>query len=603
MPLPEKIASALSRIHQIVKENGGNILQTHQISRGDRELLLRTKWLVPIIQGWYLLVRPDISSGDSTVWYANFWDFIRTYLGEHFGNEYCLSANNSLDLHTESSQVPCQIIVIAPKGSGAPRELLHGTSLLIYQDSNGIPEERVSIRGGIQVMPLPLALCRVSSAFFQTNPLEAEIALNMIKVSSELSEFLIKNSYKSAADRLLGALKHLGKKTITEDLERDLEIMGWKLSGKNPFSKEEARPTSKRLDSPHSARISLMWKKYRGIVEETFPKPPGLPKDKATYLRHLEEIYERDAYNSLSIEGYQVNEELIERVQNHGWNPDAHQQDFQERNSLAARGYYEAFKEVEKSLHLIFQGENSGKVAERDLKRWYQKLFSKVARVGIIAEHDLVGYRKGQVYIRNSRHVPLPKESLIDAMETLFGCLEEEPHPAVRAVLGHYFFVYIHPYMDGNGRIGRFLMNAMFASGGYPWTIVQTASDMRIATNKRGGSIGAPGSVAYNFDRKGVIQVKRENAEEETLFMEVSEAGADDFDTEDELYMIVTPPEKLFEVKDKIDAMGIPVEEASLTMIPKVLVEADEKTRSSNEGLIAFLEELDDVDAVYSNMD
>jgi Fic family protein len=58
-------------------------------------------------------------------------------------------------------------------------------------------------------------------------------------------------------------------------------------------------------------------------------------------------------------------------------------------------------------------------------------------------------------------------------MPALFALLAEEPSPAVRAVLGHFFFVYIHPYMDGNGRMGRFLMNAMLASGGYPWTIIR----------------------------------------------------------------------------------------------------------------------------------
>mgnify|MGYP000234676090 CR=1 FL=1 len=47
-----------------------------------------------------------------------------------------------------------------------------------------------------------------------------------------------------------------------------------------------------------------------------------------------------------------------------------------------------------------------------------------------------------------------------------------EPDPAVRVVLGHFMFVYIHPYMDGNGRIGRFLMNVMLAAGGYPWTVI-----------------------------------------------------------------------------------------------------------------------------------
>ena len=63
--------------------------------------------------------------------------------------------------------------------------------------------------------------------------------------------------------------------------------------------------------------------------------------------------------------------------------------------------------------------------------------------------------------------------SLLDAMETLFDLLTQEPEAAVRAVLGHHLFVFIHPYFDGNGRIGRFLMNTMLASGGYPWTVIR----------------------------------------------------------------------------------------------------------------------------------
>jgi Fic family protein len=50
--------------------------------------------------------------------------------------------------------------------------------------------------------------------------------------------------------------------------------------------------------------------------------------------------------------------------------------------------------------------------------------------------------------------------------------LREETDPAAWVVLGHFIFVYIHPYIDGNGRIGRFLMNVMMASGGYPWTVI-----------------------------------------------------------------------------------------------------------------------------------
>ena len=57
-------------------------------------------------------------------------------------------------------------------------------------------------------------------------------------------------------------------------------------------------------------------------------------------------------------------------------------------------------------------------------------------------------------------------------MPTLFDLIEMEPEPSVRAVLGHWLFGYIHPYPDGNGRMARFVMNVMLASGGYPWTII-----------------------------------------------------------------------------------------------------------------------------------
>jgi len=57
-------------------------------------------------------------------------------------------------------------------------------------------------------------------------------------------------------------------------------------------------------------------------------------------------------------------------------------------------------------------------------------------------------------------------------MDTFFSLLEREKHAAVRAVLGHWMFVYVHPYSDGNGRMARFLMNVMLASGGYSWRII-----------------------------------------------------------------------------------------------------------------------------------
>ncbi|MEX2232012.1 MAG: Fic family protein [Cyclobacteriaceae bacterium] len=92
--------------------------------------------------------------------------------------------------------------------------------------------------------------------------------------------------------------------------------------------------------------------------------------------------------------------------------------------------------------------------------------------MGLLKPSDLAGYRNGPVYIRRSMHVPLNRDAVRDAMPAFFDLLKEELDPAVRVVLGHFIFVYIHPYMDGNGRIGRFLMNVMLAAGGYPWTVI-----------------------------------------------------------------------------------------------------------------------------------
>ncbi len=123
MSLPASIARSLRRIQTLAKSNGAHIIQSQQMEREDRELLVRTKWLQEIIKGWYLLVKPDLSPGDSSAWHANFWDFLRIYLAYHHGTSYCLSAESSLDLHTGTTIVPKQVIVISSKGGGSPIEL------------------------------------------------------------------------------------------------------------------------------------------------------------------------------------------------------------------------------------------------------------------------------------------------------------------------------------------------------------------------------------------------------------------------------------------------------------------------------------------------
>ena len=228
--------------------------------------------------------------------------------------------------------------------------------------------------------------------------------------------------------------------------------------------------------TPIGHRLQALWRSARDSILRAFPEAPGLPAHSqatSAYLAQVKEAYLDDAYHSLSIEGYQVTPELIERVGSGNWNPDEADADSQQRDALAARGYWQASQAVQEAVADILSGTGPGERFRADHAEWYYQLFQPFVAAGLYQASDLAGYRNQAVYLRGSRHVPPRHETIADAMEALFVLLEEEPEPAVRAVAGHWMFGYIHPYPDGNGRIARFTMNAMLASGGYPWTVIR----------------------------------------------------------------------------------------------------------------------------------
>ena len=186
-----------------------------------------------------------------------------------------------------------------------------------------------------------------------------------------------------------------------------------------------------------------------------------------------QKLVQNDAYHSLSIEGYRVTPELIDRVRAGNWNPGSHDAERQSRDALAARGYWQAFQLVRVAISEIIGGGEAGALVRKAHRDWYRELFQPCVAAGLIAASVLAGYRNDAVFLRGSRHVPPRWEAARDAMPALFDLLETETEPSVRAVLGHWLFGYIHPYPHGNGRTARLVMNAMLASSGYPWTVIR----------------------------------------------------------------------------------------------------------------------------------
>lgn len=474
----KRLSEALKALKNSQNKNQGAI-ESKDLTEQQRLLLLETGFIRSVMKGWYVCSNPSDHDGDSTAWHANYWAFIAGYLGKRFGKRYCLNAEASLLLHTGSTTVPRQITVITQDGGTSILKLPFDTSLVLYQDEQRISKTRTELKG-VQVLPLSEALCAIGPQFFISHPTEVEIALAMIRDPSELLAILLLDKcLPTAASRLAGALAFTKRNDDAERIIKSLARAGYPITAKNPFVLTEPSISQSREKSPYVLRIKSMWAKWRDDVIANFPKAPGLPTTSTAYLKQIDDRYITDAYNSLSIEGYQVTDELIERIAHAGWNPDISAEDKKSQDVLAARGYFLAFKEVKESIKLILEKDNPGEVIRKNHHDWYASMFNPAVLAGILQSHQLAGYRTGPVFIRNSLHTPLPREALLDSMETLFDLLATEPEASVRAVLGHHLFVFIHPYFDGNGRIGRFLMNALLASGGYPWTIIRLSERER----------------------------------------------------------------------------------------------------------------------------
>ena len=467
------LTAALKTLKRLQDKHSGVVEAADFKEDRQRAELVDTGFLRPVMKGWYICSSPSDDDGDSTAWYTSSWAFVSGYLGKRFGKRYCLNPEASLILHTGNTTFPRQVTCVTVDSGVSKVDLPFDHSLLVYPDKNRVPMARVEVRG-LQVWPVAEALCLAGPSFFINHPREAEIALATIRHASELLPTLLAgDKMVTAAGRLAAAFEFVNRPEEAERIRAAFSRLRIPLRSVNPFEMTEPSLWPSKERSPYVLRLRSMWAGWRQDVIRAFPPAPGLSKRRAQYLAQIDERYGTDAYNSLSIEGYRVTDALIERVARGDWNPDGNPDHDRTRDALAARGYFQAFQAVKASIGKILAKENSGLVVKRDHHDWYAELFAPSVTAGIVQASQLAGYRRGPVFIRNSMHTPLPSEAILDSLEALWDLLEAEPEPCVRAVLGHHLFVFIHPYYDGNGRIGRFLMNAQLASGGYPWTVIR----------------------------------------------------------------------------------------------------------------------------------
>ena len=132
----------------------------------------------------------------------------------------------------------------------------------------------------------------------------------------------------------------------------------------------------------------------------------------------------------------------------------------------------------------------------------------------------------------------------------------------------------------------------------------RTASDVRHVFTKNDGNLGTSGAVAWLFERRGIVMVDADRADEDTVTLAAAEGGAEDVTQDGSSFEVTTSPEALSSVREALEQAGIEVESAETTMVPKTTIELDDEAAARKTlRLIDALEELDDVSEVYANFD
>jgi hypothetical protein len=487
----EKLASALSAAKAL--SGGGSVFSSSKLSRVHLKTLFADGWVKEMYAGWYAISRPSERDGESVSYYANYWEFLAKYLLNRLGADYTLDPVSSLEVHADNRTIPSTITVQTSRTTRAIVNLKHGLSLLIYNTADFDPDYVVE-KGGLRIQTVEKALSKMPVSAFRTPSPALLAALSSVRNVPELSRLLLTDRNQAGAGRIASALRLAGRVHEADLIVKDFAAGGFVVKehgnlDEGLFGGSSAGPEQ----SPLVSRLIAAARMF-GLQAAEMKIPPPIFDFRSqpfnTTKTKIQEIYVHDAYNSLSIEGYQVSEDLIEKISYGEWDPDTKEADGKDRDAMAAKGYFDAFGSVLLSLEKIHGGDDVIETLKIDFMDWRRQLFGQSVRAGILPASALAGYRNEQVYIRGSTHVPPDKDRLMDAMDALFLCLKTEKNLWVRALLGHFLFVFIHPFPDGNGRIGRFLMNALLVSGGYPWTVIRVSERAKYMAALEKASVG-----------------------------------------------------------------------------------------------------------------
>ncbi len=479
----QRLQSSLTKLRARQKK-GIVAIRATDLSRTHRERLLANGYLREVIKGWYFAIKPGQYPDERSAWYAGYWSFCADYLNRMRKDAWCLSPAQSVALHTGNRRIPEQLRVRAIKARNNATRLPEGLSLLEMR--SGLPAgKHVMVKDGLRLYRLPAALVACGARVFLKEPVDLRIALTLIDDVTEILELLVETGRSTVAGRLAGAFRHIGRPELAESILDSMRKYGYDVREADPFASPAPSHVLARGLSPWGWRVFSLWREMRPRVIDCFPRGRAAAINAKRCLRAVDDVCFADTWHSLAIDGLEVAPVVLDRVRFPDWQPAPGAGNQKHRQELAARGHWQAFLAARGSLARILARARPGEVIQAELGNWQQEMITPLAAAEPGNSLGQSGYREGPP-LPCGRHIAPEGEAIGPAMGAGFELLDEEDHPAVRAVLGHFLLLYLQPFAEGNGRLARLLMNVLLASGGLPWTVVpvERAGEYQAAVEK-----------------------------------------------------------------------------------------------------------------------
>ncbi|MDP1808483.1 MAG: Fic family protein [Actinomycetota bacterium] len=458
-------------------KDGKNVVSGAEIpDQRQRAFLFKQKFIYGVARGYWLLNRPEDDIDE--VFPLVYWEIIDAVLARYTWSVSGLPA-----------------AVILNGGQGAQKELIVGTKEKTNWKLPLIDDFSISIRyephfderfiKQTKVANREIPVDIPEKVFIDINKLDLPETRNFIAGTDfdlrKLEALYSKNPKPIVFKRLIDMSKNTGRLDLVTGLERIMDTYThYSVGRKEKVNVVVAAKKPAILKPPWVLRQEQQINKFEEVLEKKFePEIRSLKKYPLhKLLKQAKEHKKYDTYHSTSLEGYQITPEEVNAllsgeipkdVQGQG---DAYLEKI--KNRMAILGYSGAFDFILEEAQTNFK---HPAVSQKLIKDAYYQLFKPSVDAEIVDSWMLVDYRNVPVFIRGASYVPPSYEKLPELMASFEAIINKIENPVIKAILAHYLFVTIHPYIDGNGRTARLLMNYLLVVSGYPW--ITTRADQR----------------------------------------------------------------------------------------------------------------------------